>query len=198
MFADANLPGITVRDGLFYGGGLTQLGVQILAIAVVWAWSFGTMFPFYWLAGVVFGGTWRNPRKGLRLDFVDTEDHQADPHLHDCLEDPTGKILSEVGNMMLHRESDTLRASEIFRISLPGSRRTVRNTPSRTSILTEEDTEVWDADSDGTQSESQKDEDIEEPHRDEAVEEGSNAADAVEEGHKRYRHFQLFRSTRRL
>jgi ammonium transporter len=137
LFADSALPGITVGDGLFYGGGLKQIGLQFLAIVVVMAWSFITMFPFFWLAGIAFGGTWRNPRKGLRLEFADSEDHQTDPHLHDCLEDPTGKILSEVGNM-IHRESETLRGSAIFGVEMHGHRlrRRVRNT-SRRSLADE-------------------------------------------------------------
>jgi ammonium transporter len=218
LFADSALPGISVRDGLFYGGGLMQLGLQILAIIVVWAWSFAIMFPFFWLVGAIFGGTCRNPRKGLRLDFIDTEDHQADPHLHDCLEDPTGKILSEVGNM-LHRESESLRATSVLGIGVPGNmRRNVRNSTRRESVREgiADDIEVGNTELEKCDSESCQDgsvDDIEavgaiqvdggdsEACNDESCEE--SAPEDVEEGQtyeRRYRRgrFQLFAGTRRL
>jgi len=191
LFADSKLPGITVRDGLFYGGGFTQLGVQVLAIAVVCAWSFGIMFPFFWLAGVVFGGTWRNPRKGLRLDFVDSDCHQADSRLHHCLEDPTGKILNDVKNF-LRRESEAR------------SHNRLGNSSRRSLHYAQSGSEIWDADSNDSESESQKGEPVEEScpesHSDATMEEGAQSPRAEEGGQQRHHpgHFQLFRSTRGL
>jgi ammonia channel protein AmtB len=137
LFADSQLPGITVGDGLFYAGGLKQLGLQVLAIAVVCAWSFTIMFPFFWLVGVAYGGTWRNPRKGLRLNFEDAGDHQADPHLHDCLEDPTGKILSEVGTLLRSESETLLLGTASLGIDIPGSaiRSSIRNRSSRHNVV---------------------------------------------------------------
>lgn len=39
LFADGALPGIEVRHGLFRGGGLQLLGVQLLAAVCIVAWS---------------------------------------------------------------------------------------------------------------------------------------------------------------
>lgn len=194
LFADGSLPGIGVRDGLFYGGGFVQLGVQILAIAAVWAWSFGIMFPFFWLAGIVFGGTWQNPRKGLRLDFVDGDHHQADIHLHNCLEDPTGKLLSEVDNFM-RRESRKSGNATVLGIRIP--RKLTRKVTHQAQDETEE---VWDADSDESEVESPNDVNLEESHPGEASGDDESQSPQDVEGEKQCRRgrFQLFASTRRL
>jgi hypothetical protein len=195
LFADSNLPGITVRDGLLYGGGFTQLGVQTLAILVVMTWSGVIMFPFFWICGIIFGGTCRHPRKGLRLDFADGDDHIADLRLHNCLEDPTGKILSDV-NQMLRRKSESNRSNEGI------LRRHTRQARGRIGDVID-DTEVWDAESDDTpirETEIGIDQSHPAHHSDESTEKGRHSPESAsesQEGNKRG-HFQLFRSTRRI
>lgn len=200
LFADSGLPGITVRDGLFYGGGFTQIGVQVLAIVVVAAWSGGLMFPFFWICGVLFGGTCRHPRKGLRYDFVDGGDQLTDLHLHNCLEDPTGKLLSEL-DLVLHRETELRRAGG------DDNRRRTRRTRGGTDDPID-DTEVWDAASDDTSiregSPRDNETDIEQSlpasNSGEEIQDGSHLPEFATEARERYKHghFQLFRSTRRI
>lgn len=199
LFSDSSLPGITVRDGLFYGGGFTQLGVQILAIVLIWAWSFAIMFPFFWGIGVAFGGTWRNPRKGLRLDWNDDQDHVADSRIHDCLEDPTAKMLSQVANSLSRRK-------ERRHPRVAAKRR-------RKRYQREESTEVWDADSeqvdeseasDASSGSSQDDHPQESHPVDSEKDEGDESPpdEDLEEGQmergERNNSLRLFRSTRRF
>jgi len=78
LFADGNMPGVDVMDGLFRGGGFKLLGLQILAIVSILAWSAVTVTPFYYFLGVYLSkGEWRKPRIGLRLSeeaFMEGED----------------------------------------------------------------------------------------------------------------------------
>mmetsp|Transcript_16622 Transcript_16622/g.47711 ORF Transcript_16622/g.47711 Transcript_16622/m.47711 type:complete len:494 (+) Transcript_16622:65-1546(+) len=68
LFADGRMPGVDVMDGLFRGGGFKLLGLQVLAIVSIVAWSAATVTPFYYFLGVYISrGNWRNPRQGLRL-----------------------------------------------------------------------------------------------------------------------------------
>ena len=65
LFADASLPGIDVRDGLFRGGGWELLVLQLLGILVIVAWSIAPVTPCFHVVGVLLGGDWRNPRLGF-------------------------------------------------------------------------------------------------------------------------------------
>ena len=93
LFADADLPGIELfASGLFRGGGLTMMGQQLVGMSAITAWSLCTMTPFFYLMGVIcHGGSWSNPRAGLRYEY-----DQMDPHLHGCSEDPTELIEKEI------------------------------------------------------------------------------------------------------
>ena len=75
QFADGDMPGVDVMNGLFRGGGLKLLGLQVLAIVSIIAWSVVTITPFYYFLGVYLSkGEWRNPRIGLRL----SEEHEME------------------------------------------------------------------------------------------------------------------------
>ena len=75
LFADGDMPGVDVMNGLFRGGGFKLLGLQILAIVSILAWSVVTITPFYYFLGVYLSkGEWRNPRIGLRL----SEEHEME------------------------------------------------------------------------------------------------------------------------
>ncbi|KAL9183290.1 hypothetical protein ACHAXT_005077 [Thalassiosira profunda] len=67
LFADSTLPGVNVMDGLFAGGGGKLLGLQLLAIVSIMAWSLVTVTPFFYLVGIVSSKDWKDPRSGLRL-----------------------------------------------------------------------------------------------------------------------------------
>ena len=87
LFANSQFPGITVRDGLFHGGGFAQLGSQCLEIVAIIAWSTAVVTPFFYIVGVALSRQPKNPRAGLILEFPDTPFHQADPRIHDCQEE---------------------------------------------------------------------------------------------------------------
>lgn len=89
LFANSRFQGITVRDGLFHGGGFAQLGSQCLEIVAIIAWSIAAVTPFFYIVGVALSRQQQNPRAGLRLEFSDQMEypHQADPRIHDCQEE---------------------------------------------------------------------------------------------------------------
>lgn len=49
------LTGMGDVAGLFYGGGLAQLGIQLVGAAAVGAWAFGTMFLLFFLLKAMIG-----------------------------------------------------------------------------------------------------------------------------------------------
>ena len=49
LFANSQFEGIDVRDGLFHGGGLGQLGSQCLEIVAIIAWSIAAITPFFYI-----------------------------------------------------------------------------------------------------------------------------------------------------
>ena len=89
LFANSQFEGIDVRDGLFHGGGLAQLGSQCLEIVAIIAWSTVAVSPFFYLVGIAGSRNLKDPRSGLLLEFDDQKEypHQADPRIHDCRED---------------------------------------------------------------------------------------------------------------
>jgi len=89
LFANSQFEGIDVRDGLFHGGGLAQLGSQCLEIVAIIAWSTVAVSPFFYLVGIAGSRNYKDPQSGLLLEFPDQKEypHQADPRIHDCRED---------------------------------------------------------------------------------------------------------------
>jgi len=81
LFADASLPGVEVRNGLFRGGGLHLFGLQVLAVASISAWGIVFSYVFFYLTGVAISKDWSNPRAGLRVS-LEEEKLGADAHLH--------------------------------------------------------------------------------------------------------------------
>ncbi|CAK8992034.1 unnamed protein product [Durusdinium trenchii] len=71
LFADGELPGIDVENGLFRGGGPHLLGVQLLCALCILAWSALAVTPFFYLTGIAFSRDCRDPRRGLRFDPED-------------------------------------------------------------------------------------------------------------------------------
>jgi hypothetical protein len=83
LFADSTLPGIEVKDGLFHRGDLELLGLQFWGIVVIAAWGAALVTPFFYLVGVLLGGSWNNPRIRLRvpeeseLEGIDQSIHRS-------------------------------------------------------------------------------------------------------------------------
>ena len=88
LFADGSLPGIEVKDGLFHGGGFELLALQLLGIVVIGAWGAVNSTLFFYIVGVCLGGTWRCPRRGLRvpedseIEGIDRSIHRSVRSLH--------------------------------------------------------------------------------------------------------------------
>ena len=86
LFADGDLPAVNVDDGLFRGGGLHLLGVQMLEMVSVMGWSICCATPFFYLMGIMLSGNWRDPRSGLRIGDEE-EAMGADRSLHGCCDE---------------------------------------------------------------------------------------------------------------
>lgn len=67
LFADGDLPGNESMTGLFRGGGFKLLGLQVLEIVVIVAWSLVCAGSFFYIVGVIKSKNWRDPRRGLRV-----------------------------------------------------------------------------------------------------------------------------------
>ena len=93
LFADSTLPGINVDDGLFRGGGMGLLGIQLLEIVAIIGWSFATVTPFFYLVGVFNSRLWSDPRSGLRMSVCD-DGRSADLALHGCT-DSTNQLMEQ-------------------------------------------------------------------------------------------------------
>ncbi|KAL3937107.1 MAG: hypothetical protein SGBAC_007715 [Bacillariaceae sp.] len=103
LFADSNLPGLDLDiSGLFRGGGFELMGRQLIGIVAIATWSIVTMSPFFYIIGALFGKDWRNPRLGLRHDFI-----QMDRNIHGCTEDPTDKIADEIKKALENRDQQS-------------------------------------------------------------------------------------------
>ena len=81
LFAESRLPGIDVKDGLFNGGGFELLGLQLLEIVAITAWSILWATSFFYVTGVFLSGDYKNPRKGLRV-CAEEEERGADWFMH--------------------------------------------------------------------------------------------------------------------
>lgn len=55
LFAQEGVTTLSARDGLFYGGGVSLLGVQLLGIAAVGAFTFATTFALWWVLKKTMG-----------------------------------------------------------------------------------------------------------------------------------------------
>ncbi|EJK75638.1 hypothetical protein THAOC_02634 [Thalassiosira oceanica] len=85
LFADSNLIGIDIIDGLFRGGGFRLLGLQLLAIVSTIGWSLMWSCSFFYVVGVAFSRDFKNPRVGLRVDRAE-EERGADWYLHGIMD----------------------------------------------------------------------------------------------------------------
>lgn len=87
LFADSNLVGINVMDGLFRGGGFKLLGVQLLTLTIVVTagWALMWSASFFYIIGVCLSKDWKNPRSGLRNDPAN-EERGEDWHLHGVID----------------------------------------------------------------------------------------------------------------
>jgi len=85
LFADRELVGIDIMDGLFRGGGFRLLGLQLLAIVSTIGWSLAWSCTFFYLVGIAFSRDFKNPRKGLRVDRAE-EERGADWYLHGIMD----------------------------------------------------------------------------------------------------------------
>lgn len=85
LFADSQLPGIDVMDGLFRGGGFKLLGLQVLMIVSTIGWSLMWSTSFFYFVGISISRDWKDPRKGLRVDATE-EERGADWYLHGVLD----------------------------------------------------------------------------------------------------------------
>jgi hypothetical protein len=94
LFADSELPGIDVDNGLFRGGGFRQFGVQLLSIVAITGWSIATASPFFYLIGVINSRKLSDPRKGLRHSEED-EQKGTDYCLHQ-VQDLSESIVDKV------------------------------------------------------------------------------------------------------
>ena len=98
FFADSQLVGIDVMDGLFFGGGFKLLGVQLLVIVATTGWAVMWSTCFFYLVGIALSRDWKNPRKGLRVDLVE-EERGADWHLHGVLDKAPLDIVNTDGSI---------------------------------------------------------------------------------------------------
>ena len=126
LFADGNMPGVDVMNGLFRGGGFKLIGLQILAIVSILGWSAATITPFYYFLGVYLSkGQWRNPRIGLRL----SEEHEMegeDKRLHgiDLPYDSSIRFSSGPEDSSEDESNDDYNSQVSGRISAGGSPKT--------------------------------------------------------------------------
>lgn len=74
LFAQEAFGGI---NGLFFGGGATQLVVQALGIASVFVWTFGTAFMMFKLIDLIIG---LRVSKEDELKGLDLSEHQAEAY----------------------------------------------------------------------------------------------------------------------
>lgn len=99
LFADQDLAGVDlINNGLFRGGGLELMSRQIVGVLAVSMWSLVTMVPFFYLVGVGLSGDWKDPRHGLRHDYI-----HIDPNLHGCHENPEEMIQDTVDKALESR-----------------------------------------------------------------------------------------------
>jgi Amt family ammonium transporter len=70
--ANANIPGLGASQGLFLGGGLTQLGRQAACSAIVTVWSFGIAYLLGWVINKTIG--FRASRE-VEVDGIDVAEH---------------------------------------------------------------------------------------------------------------------------
>jgi len=92
LFADAKLPGAGIEvSGLFRSGSFELMGKQLIGIAAIAGWSMVTMPPFFYFIGALISRNWKDPRTGLRYEYI-----QLDRVCHGCHEDPTDKINEEI------------------------------------------------------------------------------------------------------
>jgi len=81
LFADSQLPGVEVMDGLFRGGGFELLWLQVEAIVCTMLWAIMWSTSFFYIVGIILSRDWKDPRKGLRIESKE-EAEGADFYLH--------------------------------------------------------------------------------------------------------------------
>jgi len=81
LFADSELPGVEVKNGLFRKGGFELLGLQVVTIVCTTAWAIMWSTCFFYIVGIILSRNWRDPRKGLRVT-CEEEEQGADLYFH--------------------------------------------------------------------------------------------------------------------
>lgn len=76
LFADPKFAGSDVK-GLFFGGGLHQLGIQALGVVVAFVWAFGIGYLIFKLIDVLFG---LRVSKKEEVDGLDVHEHGSDAY----------------------------------------------------------------------------------------------------------------------
>ena len=83
LFADSQLPGVDIQDGLFRSGfqDWSLLGYQTIAILSIMGWAASWSSIFFYVVGCSFSKSLKDPRTGLRV-IAEEEERGADWYLH--------------------------------------------------------------------------------------------------------------------
>lgn len=71
LLSDSTIPAGSGMDGFFFGGGIRMLWVHGLGMLAIALWAAFTSGIFFYVAGVLLSGDWRDPRSGLRVPLLE-------------------------------------------------------------------------------------------------------------------------------